>query len=87
MNTLIKDLCRHGTISFDVREKGCSITFEPQTNNSLPDNLQSTVLLVRNSPSEAAAALAQYITGKKHWTEYPEDFWDMVLSLQADFVH
>jgi hypothetical protein len=75
MNTLIKDLCRYGTVSFDDREKSYSITFEPYTDNALPDNLQSTVLIVRNSPSDAAAALAQYITGKKHWSEYPEEFW------------
>jgi hypothetical protein len=76
MNTLIKDLCKHGTVSFDVRENGFSITFEPHTNNSLPDNLQSTVLIIRNSPSEAVAALNLYKARSKHWTEYPEEFWD-----------
>lgn len=75
MNTLIKDLCKHGTVSFDVREKGYSVTFEPHTNNSLSENLQSTVLIVRNSPSEAAAELKQYLANAKHWSEYPEDFW------------
>lgn len=81
MNTLIKDLCKHGVVSFDNRENGYSITFEPHTNNSLPDKLKSTVLIVRNSPSEAAAALNLYIASSKHWTEYPEDFWD------KDFRH
>jgi len=85
MNTLIKDLCKHGIVSFDDRENGYSITFEPHTNNSLPDNLQSTVLIVRNSPSQAATALNQYIARSKHWTEYPEEFWDKDFSLQGDF--
>lgn len=85
MNKLIKDLCRHGTVSFNNREKGYSITFEPHTNNSLPDNLQSTVLIIRNSPRDAAATLNQYITSNKHWSEYPEDYWVSNLSLQGNF--
>lgn len=85
MNTLIKELCRHGTISFDIRKKGYSVTFEPYTSNSLSDNLQSTVLIIRSSPIEATTALNQYITGKKHWSEYPEDYWVSDLSLQGNF--
>lgn len=77
MNTLIKDFCKHGTVSFNVRERGYSVTFEPYTNNSLPDNLQSSVLIIRSSPSEATTALNQYITSNKHWSEYPDTFWYM----------
>jgi hypothetical protein len=81
MNTLIENICEHGTISFDYSEKGYTIIFEPNARNSLSPNTQSTVLIVRNSPSEAAAALNLYIASSKHWTEYPEDFWD------KDFRH
>ncbi|NLD51080.1 MAG: hypothetical protein GX660_28410 [Clostridiaceae bacterium] len=75
MNTLIENLCKHGTVSFDFSEKGYTIIFEPHTNNSLPEQIQSTVLFVRNSPNEAVTALNQYITSNKHWSEYPDDFW------------
>lgn len=79
MNTLIEDLCKNGTVSFDLSDKGCSIIFEPLSSNSLPDNMQnSTVLIVRSCPIEAVAALNQYITSKKHWSEYPESFWDTI---------
>ena len=75
MNTLVEHLCRQGTVSFDFSEKGYSIIFEPHPNNSLPVQMQSTVLIIRKSPCKAATALKQYLTRKKHWSEYPESFW------------
>lgn len=82
MKTLIENICKHGTISFDFSEKGYTIIFEPHARNSLPKKKQSTVLIARNTPSEATAAMNQYIASNKHWTEYPEEYWDKDFRLQ-----
>lgn len=75
MENIVESLCKQGTISFEFLERGYSVIFEPHFKNTLPEQLQSTIIIVRNNLLETVEALDHYITVEKHWTEFPDAFW------------